>query len=314
MSTTTAIEWTQSDDGTPGKTWNPTAGCVEVSPGCDNCYAKGIAERFRGTPAFPNGFDLTLHPGRLDYPIKLRKPSRIFVNSMSDLFHADVPDEFIADVFGVMAHAERHTFQLLTKRHGRMRSLLNSTAFRESVADRVIRDDRAARDRFIAQRWPLRNVWLGVSVEDQKWADTRIPALAGTPAAVRFISAEPLLGPVTITGYGHRIDWLIVGGESGRGARRMDPDWATDLRDQCARAGVAFFFKQAGKMLAKEWGCTDSKGHNPADWPEAFPREFPTGPRPPVTARDILGIAPDYTGDLSTAEYMDLVRGRDGAA
>ncbi len=263
--TNTSIEWCDS-------TWSPTVGCTKVSPGCDNCYAEGITNRFQGRGAFDT---VVLHPQRLDYPIKLRKPSRIFVNSMSDLFHADVPDGFIADVFGVMAMAERHTFQILTKRHARMRSLLESAKFVESVMDRVLREDRSARDRWRHSRWPLRNVWLGVSVEDQKWANTRLPYIAETPAAVRFLSVEPMLGPVTITGYGHRIGWVIVGGESGPRARRMDPDWATDLRDQCARAGVPFFFKQAGRILAREWGCSDSKGHNPADWPEPFPREFP---------------------------------------
>lgn len=290
MSDNTSIEWSDA-------TWNPATGCTKVSPGCDNCYAETFAERWRGTPGhhFENGFDLTLRPERLGQPLRWRRPRRIFVNSMSDLFHADVPDEFIAEVFAVMAAAHWHTFQILTKRHGRMRNLLTRPSFRDNLAHLA--------------PWPLPNVHLGVSVETQQWADIRIPALLDTPAAVRWISAEPLLGPVDLTRYvcPHRwldrraddasrwvctcgldtgmdgafpirppaLDWVIVGGESGPGARPMHPDWARGLRDQCQVAEVPFFFKQAGAVLAREWGCSDRKGHTPAEWPETFPREYP---------------------------------------
>ncbi|AQT25878.1 hypothetical protein SimranZ1_66 [Mycobacterium phage SimranZ1] len=194
MSDNTGIEWTDA-------TWNPVTGCTEVSPGCDHCYAKTFAERWRGTPGhyFENGFDVQLRPDKLDQPLRWRKPRKIFVNSMSDLFHDQVPDEYIAKVFAVMALAERHTFQLLTKRHGRMRSLLTSDEFAADVHKfgtfysmrlaSVTKDPRDEGRRF-ALELPLPNVWLGVSTENQKWADVRIPALLDTPAAIRFISAR----------------------------------------------------------------------------------------------------------------------------
>jgi protein gp37 len=241
MSDNSAIEWTDA-------TWNPVTGCTEVSPGCDNCYAKTFAERWRGTPGhhFENGFDVTLRPERIDQPLRWKKPRKVFVNSMSDLFHEAIPDEFIAEVFATMAKSPRHTYQVLTKRHGRMRSLLKRLSFRDNLAHLA--------------PWPLPNVWLGVSVEDQKRADIRIPALLNTPAAVRFLSCEPLLGPVDLemvdwdgaTGLTvlehppNGIDWVIVGGESGPGARPMDPAWARQLRDQCQAASVPFHFKQWG--------------------------------------------------------------------
>ncbi|WP_020580162.1 DUF5131 family protein [Actinopolymorpha alba] len=238
----TKIEWTE-------RTWNPVTGCTKVSSGCDHCYAETIATRFAGGKAFPRGFAVTLHPERLDQPLRWRKPATVFVNSMSDLFHADVPDEYIAKVFAVMALTPQHTYQILTKRPGRMRSLLNSERFRVAAAmETAIGYSEAPRNLFT---WPLPNVWLGVSVESQKWADVRIPALLDTPAAVRFLSCEPLLGPVTIHEYRDRpadptIDWVIIGGESGHNARPMHPQWARRLRDQCAAAIVPFFFKQWG--------------------------------------------------------------------
>lgn len=265
MSDNSKIEWTDA-------TWNPVTGCTKVSPGCDHCYAETFAERFRGTPGhyFENGFDVQLRPDKLDQPLEWRKPRRIFVNSMSDLFHDQVPDKYIAQVFAIMAAAPQHTFQVLTKRHGRMRSLLSSSAF----------------VRRCAPIWPLPNVWLGVSVENQQWADIRIPALLDTPAAVRFLSCEPLLGPVDLgladlcpdclglggwpchtDGYHYKrpgIDWVIVGGESGRGARPMHPEWARQLRDQCQAVGVPFLFKQWG-----EW-CPI--------WNLRSPKAIPPGP------------------------------------
>ena len=248
----TKIEWTE-------RTWNPVTGCTKVSPGCDHCYAEGIARRFAGSKAFPNGFDVTLHPERLDAPLRWRKPSRVFVNSMSDLFHADIPGEFVARVFATMAATPQHTYQVLTKRHSRMRFLLGNDG--QTLLEYA--DDEAAAQALYDAGWPLPNVHLGVSVEDQRWADIRIPALLDTPAAVRFLSCEPLLGPVDLKPWmvfsettlsmelQHRLQWVIVGGESGPGARPMHPSWARDLRDQCQRTGVAFFFKQWG-----EWAPT----------------------------------------------------------
>ncbi|KPG20340.1 DUF5131 family protein, partial [Mycobacteroides immunogenum] len=247
MGDKTGIEWADS-------TWNPITGCDKVSPGCDHCYAETFAERWRGTEGhyFEHGFDVQLRPDKLALPLRWTKPRKVFVNSMSDLFHEKVSDEYIARVFSVMACAERHTFQLLTKRHGRMRSLLNSEAFRELVFKCQALELPGD---VMGDYWPLPNVWLGVSAEDQKRADLRIPALLDTPAAVRFISAEPLLGPIDLSRFveddGEKFDlpplsWVIVGGESGPGARPMHPDWARSLRDQCVAAGVPFLFKQWG--------------------------------------------------------------------
>jgi protein gp37 len=247
--TDTEIEWTD-------KTWNPLTGCTKVSPGCDNCYAKTMHERFNG----PGSFDtITLHPERLTQPLKWRKPAKVFVNSMSDLFHKDVPDQYIADVFAVMAVADRHTFQVLTKRPSRMRSLLSSPRWSE-----LLTRDPNVWPSDLDPELPLPNVWLGVSVEDQHWADIRIPALLDTPAAVRFLSCEPLLGPVDLrqainqdpfAAYHFRpggIDWVIVGGESGPGARPMRAEWARDIRTQCLFNNVPFLFKQ--------WGNRDATG------------------------------------------------------
>lgn len=252
MSDNTGIEWTDA-------TWNPVTGCEKVSPGCDHCYALTLAERFRGAPGhyFEHGFDVQLRPDKLDQPLRWRRPRRIFVNSMSDLFHKDIPDEYIARVFAVMAFAPQHTFQLLTKRHARMRSLLSSPGF-EMLLWAAMVDLSAARAKpdvlcvdFEPVDWPLPNVWLGVSVENQQWADTRIPALLATPAAVRFISAEPLLGPVAFPA--ESLDWVIVGGESGKGARPMHPGWARQIRYQCELVGTPFLFKQ--------WGSHDEHGN-----------------------------------------------------
>lgn len=262
MSDKTKIEWTDA-------TWNPVTGCTKVSTGCDHCYAETIATRFAGTSAYPNGFQVTLRPERLDQPIRWKRPRRIFVNSMSDLFHTDVPDDYIAKVFAVMAIASRHTFQVLTKRHGRMKALLNSRDFYATVRGHLRNTYGFSEvDAFGTDLFPLFNAWLGVSVEDQRTADLRIPALLDTPAAVRWLSCEPLLGHTWLTGLlpsdsevlsplgSHRrptIDWVVVGGESGPNARPMHPDWARSLRDQCVAADVPFLFKQWGEWAPDEW-------------------------------------------------------------
>lgn len=268
MSDNSKIEWTDA-------TWNPVTGCTKVSEGCHHCYALTFAERWRGTPGhyFENGFDLTLRPHKLLEPIKWRKPKKIFVNSMSDLFHSEVPDWFIDQVFGVMLanyvldRQAEHSFQLLTKRPPRMQEYLSAgrdvllKRWSESLDGVVIMDDPDVLfseyvSGFLDQDdlFPLPNLWLGVSVENQKAADERIPFLLETPAAIKFLSCEPLLGPVDFrkVPYFNRTDlnlsnwWVIVGGESGRGARPMDADWARSIRNLCKIAGVPFFFKQWG--------------------------------------------------------------------
>ena len=337
----TAIEWTD-------KTWNPVTGCTKVSPGCAHCYAEGVAERF-WPKQYPERFrlghadvntvpvsyyerdkadgltrprrftDVMTHADRLDQPLRWRKPARIFVNSMSDLFHEDVSDEFLHRVYHVMEHARWHTFQVLTKRVARMQKYLS---WRYGP-----REDGAG------SRIPSRHIWHGVSVENQLFADERIPLLLQTPAAVRFISAEPLLGPVNLTRIEHvgpgatgtcfldvlkgqgcsiggvwpygRLDWVIVGGESGRQARPCEVAWVRVLVQQCQAAHVPVFVKQLGSdprdaaaerddMCAREtwpegwlptidgrrvWrpDLSHRKGGDPAEWPaEVRVREYPT--------------------------------------
>ena len=217
-----AIEWTEA-------TWNPVTGCSKVSPGCAHCYAETFAERWRGIRGHPyeQGFDLRLWPGRLDQPLRWRRPRMIFVNSMSDLFHEEIPDEFIAGVFEVMEEAEQHTFQILTKRHERLAELAPLLP------------------------WP-RNVWVGVTVENRRFVH-RADYLREVPAAVRFISAEPLLGPLEGLDLS-RVDWLIAGGESGRQHRPVREEWIVELRDRCLAEQVAFFFKQWGGPRSKSGG------------------------------------------------------------
>lgn len=272
MSQKSNIEWTDA-------TWNPVTGCTKVSPGCAHCYAERITERFHGPGSFEK---VVLHLERMDDPLRWKKPHMVFVNSMSDLFHEEVSVSSIIDVFSVMYRAPQHTFQILTKRPERMRDFCNTYA-----------------------REPLRNVWMGVSAENQHFADERIPVLLQTPSAVRFLSCEPLLGPIscrwakwddhlpnarrikqmpdverdgkTIAGCVSDVDglamldWVICGGESGPGSRPMQEQWARDLMQQCKAAGVAFFMKQGSR----------------ANWPyykdfESFPkdlqvREYPNG-------------------------------------
>lgn len=226
MANTTSIEWTDT-------TWNPVTGCTKISDGCDHCYAERFSERFRGTPGHPfeTGFDLTLRPERLNYPLRWRQPRMIFVNSMSDLFHKQVPNTFISRVFDTMEAASWHTFQVLTKRSSLMRDFL--------------------KERYSGGRGPF-HMWFGVSVEDGTKL-SRVRHLRNAPAGIRFLSVEPLIGRVgklDLSG----IDWVIVGGESGPGARPMNPDWAREVRDQCIDAGVSFFFKQWGGIRPKSGG------------------------------------------------------------
>jgi protein gp37 len=222
MGRDTAIEWTQS-------TWNPVTGCTKTSPGCANCYAERMARRLQamGQANYRNGFRVTVHEHMLNRPLEWRDGQSIFVNSMSDLFHQDVPTSFIRRVFDVMVRARQHVFQVLTKRSERLADLAPSLP------------------------WPD-NVWTGVSVESADYV-FRMDDLRQVPARVRFISFEPLLGPVGELDLGG-IDWVIVGGESGPGARPMEAAWATDIRDQCAAAEVPFFFKQWGGMQKKRKG------------------------------------------------------------
>ena len=235
MSTLSKIEWTDA-------TWNPVTGCTKITRGCDNCYAERFAERFRGTPGHPYepGFDLTLRPERLSHPLSWKRPRMIFVNSMSDLFHKDVPTDFIDKVFETMETADWHVFQVLTKRSSLMRDYL--------------------RNRYGSRLAP-RHIWCGVSVEDNK-ATARIRHLQDAPLSTRFLSIEPLLGPVgdiDITG----ISWVIVGGESGPGARPMKKEWAIEVRDLCEWKGIPFFFKQWGGRTPKAGGrLLDEKEHN----------------------------------------------------
>lgn len=215
MACTSRIEWTQT-------TWNPVTGCTKISPGCKFCYAERFAERFRGVSGHPyeQGFDLKLHPGRLDQPLSWRKPRVVFVNSMSDLFHEGIPADFVRRVFEVMRQARHHTFQVLTKRPE------NLTRFVQDHLDKI-----------------PENVWLGVSVETQQYA-WRIDYLRQVPSRLRFLSCEPLLGPLNLDLTG--IHWVIVGGESGPGARPMRVKWARHILRQCKNQNVPFFFKQWG--------------------------------------------------------------------
>lgn len=271
MSDKSAIEWTDA-------TWNPTTGCDRVSPGCANCYALNLAARLKrmGQPAYQvdgdprtsgPGFALTLHPERVALPLRWARPRRVFVNSMSDLFHPDVPDAFIASVFAAMALGGRHTFQLLSKRPERMRAWLTRDNAEASVREAAYELDfgRAVTTMDLTP-WPLPNVWLGASVENARWR-TRIDELRETPAAVRFLSCEPLLGPLGELDL-EGIHWVIVGGESGSRHRPVQPAWVTEIRDQCASVEVPFFFKQWGGLTSKSGGRM-LEGRTWDGWPEA---------------------------------------------
>ena len=344
----TNIEWTD-------RVWNPVTGCQKVSPGCKHCYAEGVAHRFWATqypqvpvgPSLPDGgptawrdrqfTDVLTHEDRLLEPLSWKKPSRVFVNSMSDLFHEDVPDGFIDEVFATMAAGHRHTYQVLTKRPERMRAYMSAADLEERIHWASLNrfghtpDFDPSVDSWTTGRWPLPNVWLGVSVEDQQRADERIPLLLQTPAAVRFISAEPLLGPIDLevvpipapgadvyglrgvaqpltekdaepddwkywTRHSAKLDWVIVGGESGPGARPCHEAWVRSIVQQCQAAGTPVFVKQLGafpiwslsdgrpangeggtaKAARTVAGALNPKCADPSEWPEDLRvREFP---------------------------------------
>lgn len=262
MSTASKIEWTET-------TWNPVTGCDRISSGCDRCYALTLAKRLKamgsqkyqadGDPRTSGpGFAVTVHQDALWEPLRWRKPRVVFVNSMSDLFHARVPGSFVASVFGVMAVTPQHTYQVLTKRPRRMRALLTSDAFRAEV-DAAAIDALAAIDPrwpgvpgLDPVPWPLPNVWVGTSIEndDYTW---RADDLRQIPAAVRFLSLEPLLGPLPSLSL-DGIHWVIAGGESGADHRKLDLAWARDIRDRCASQDIDFFFKQVGGPTPKAGG------------------------------------------------------------
>lgn len=297
----TKIEWTDV-------TWNPVTGCSKESEGCRHCYAESLARRFREDfkPwTTPNAaHNVRLHPERFEQPLHWRKPRRVFVCSMGDLFHVRVPFGYIDDVFCIMAEAKQHTFQILTKRPDRMKDYIYSLLIRLHH-----KENAPGGVRTLDWRWPLPNVWLGVSAEDQKTFDERVPLLLQTPAAKRFVSLEPLLRPIDLRrvriippkrprgtvrpiadwiecdplertaidelGVQYPVkqglDWVIVGGESGPGARPMHPDWVRDIRDQCQAADIPFFFKQWGAWVAassehrctgmRQWGTLDIEGN-----------------------------------------------------
>lgn len=334
MADGTKIEWTEA-------TWNPITGCSVVSPGCTNCYAmqlagtrlaehpsrKGLTRDTKAGPVWTG--EVRFNEQWLDQPLRWRRPRMVFVCAHGDLFHESVPDEWLDRVFGVMALAPQHTFQVLTKRIERACRYIAAVTTPGRVwssAGQYPENDRAYLDGLSLHGaketdlppWPLRNVWLGVSVEDQARADERIPVLLDTPAAVRWISAEPLLGPVDLTALPHEnwrnrdgvldalsghdwvevvygpskgareicatgpnLDWVVIGGESGRDARKMDMAWARSLVAQCRSAGVAVFVKQLGQLtidgpVQRLW--RHSKGGDPAEWPEDLRvREWPRG-------------------------------------
>ncbi|MBX3270874.1 MAG: phage Gp37/Gp68 family protein [Sandaracinaceae bacterium] len=252
MSDGSAIEWTDA-------TWNPVRGCVKVSPGCKHCYAETFAERWRGIPNHPygQGFDLRLVPEKLDEPLGWRRPRRIFVNSMSDLFQDGVPAEFVQRVFETMRRADWHSYQVLTKRGERMRDLV------AALPPHLVR---------------LPQIWLGVSVEDRKYGLPRITELRDTPAAVRFLSIEPLLedvGELDLSG----IHWVIVGGESGPRARPMEKPWVRSIHRQCREQDVPFFFKQWGGVQKSKTGRKlDGRTYNQFPQPLPVPRPAPRRP------------------------------------
>ncbi|MCM0760476.1 phage Gp37/Gp68 family protein [Sporomusa sphaeroides DSM 2875] len=278
------IEWTD-------RVWNPITGCTPISPGCDNCYAERMSRRFAETWGLPadNPFKVTLHPERLEQPLNWKKACKIFVCSMSDLFHDDIPDDFIMQVFSTMAHAQwyhGHIFIILTKRPERMKRIIETIKTDIEKQQIPIRNENGTTTRRLTFAFPLQNIWLGVTAENQEQAEKRIPILLQTPAVKRLVSVEPMLSKVQLhpwwlpyhsnhylhySAHLHRgLDWVICGGESGPGARPMHPDWARSLQDQCQAAGVSFFFKQWGEFCAisqmtddayRAWDCYHGTEH-----------------------------------------------------
>ena len=277
MANGTQIEWTDA-------TWNPVTGCSKITAGCDNCYAERFSERFRGVPDHPfeNGFDLTLRPARLTQPLSWKTPRRVFVNSMSDLFHKEVPRSFIDKVFDTMEKANWHTFQVLTKRSSLLTRYLNQR-YRTSLAPS--------------------HIWLGVSVEDAKNA-VRIKHLKDARASMKFVSFEPLIGPVgrvDLSG----IDWVIVGGESGPRARPMEEAWALEMRDQCRIQNVAFFFKQWGGIRPKSGG-RKLKGREWNQYPKAQPA-LAVRPSRMVALADYAGREQSYVKHVFLENYLEAL-------
>ncbi|PRY35290.1 DUF5131 family protein [Umezawaea tangerina] len=353
----TTISWTD-------KTWNPVTGCDRVSAGCDNCYALGLAKRLKGmelqriaagkldpakakyqTDGDPRtsgpGFGVAMHEAALTTPLGWRHPQKVFVNSMSDLFHTKIEDTFIAKVFATMLATPRHTYQVLTKRPPRMRALLRQEWFWLAVVEEarqlvgpLMAFEELGTDG-PGSGWFLSNVWLGTSAEDQRSADIRVPALLGTPAAVRYLSCEPLIGPIDLAGpvvnghrpkltywltgrpswgpaeqepsgvelrpltLGPRIDWVIAGGESGPGARPMHPAWARSLRDQCADADVAFHFKQWGEWAPTEVAATERSAAN------ALYIERDGATRPAARGARSDAVTVQRTGTKTTGRRLD---------
>jgi len=289
----TGIQWTQ-------ETWNPSTGCDRISPGCDHCYALAMAKRLKGmgqakyqADGDPRtsgpGFGLAMHPDALDAPLHWRKPRKVFVNSMSDLGHARIPREFLAQVWAVMASTPQHTYQILSKRPERLRKLLTDECrcgsghapgvhFRSSMewaatshSETYVPGLRPGVG--CTGKWPLANAWLGTSIEMDRYC-RRADDLRGTPAAVRFLSLEPLLGPLPSLSL-EGIGWCIIGGESGGGARPMDPGWVRELMAQCREAGTAIFVKQLGAVLGRQF-MAGPHGGDWEMWPEDLKiREFP---------------------------------------
>ena len=281
----TKIEWTEH-------TWNPISGCTKISEGCKNCYAEKMAYRLQamGTKGYENGFAVTLHPSRLREPLERKKPTMYFVCSMGDLFHEDVPFEFVDRIWAVMAAASQHTFQILTKRPDRMNEYLKQQKYSQNYIGIAMARIAGAEGKIRDFSQPLTNVWLGVTAENQEQADRRIPTLLDTPAALRFVSIEPMLSGIDLKKYlvGYKcfscgyeslgspakcpscgqsefgdkyyspaIDWVIVGGETGAGARPLQYEWVKNIQKQCEAARVPFFFKKWGKLAQSDKSFID---------------------------------------------------------
>lgn len=272
MATPSTIEWTE-------QTWNPTTGCTKVSPGCKHCYAEVMARRLHamGAPGYENEFKLTVHENRLEQPLLRKKPTTYFVNSMSDLFHPGLDRQVVVDVFAVMALTARHQYQVLTKRPQLMARMLAAPEFQADVAEAAQRLAGPKRGQRLSldNVWPLPNVWLGTSIETDQYA-WRADHLRATPAVLRFVSAEPLLGPLPSLDLAG-IDWLIIGGESGPDARLISPSWVTELLAMAYRAETAPFVKQMGSAFAALTDLHDKKGGDPNEWPPHLRvRRWPT--------------------------------------